>query len=139
MNSFLLIIIALPVMEIAVMIKIGQQVGAINTILLIFLTAIIGIYYARFQGLNTLKSAFINIYKNKVPVYELVSGASIAIGAFLLIIPGFITDTFGILFLIPFSRNIFINKLIKINKIKKDFKKENIEEAEIIEDKKDEL
>jgi len=126
-------------MEIAVMIKIGQQVGAINTILLIFLTAIIGIYYARFQGLNTLKSAFINIYKNKVPVYELVSGASIAIGAFLLIIPGFITDTFGILFLIPFSRNIFINKLIKINKIKKDFKKENIEEAEIIEDKKDEL
>ena len=139
MNSFLLLIIALPVMEIAVMIKIGQQVGAINTILLIFLTAIIGIYYARFQGLNTLKSAFVNIYKNKVPVYELISGASIAIGAFLLIIPGFITDTFGFLFLIPFSRKILINKLIKINKIKKDFKKENIEEAEVIEDKKDEL
>ena len=145
MNSLLLLIIGLPILEILVMIKIGQQVGAINTILLIFVTAIVGIYYAKIEGLNTLRSGFINIYQNKLPVYELISGASITIGAFLLIIPGFISDVVGFLLLIPFTRKFLIYFILKKNKknenlrdrnIKED---ENIEEAEIIEDKNNEL
>jgi UPF0716 protein FxsA len=145
MNSLLLLIIGLPILEILVMIKIGQQVGAINTILLIFVTAIVGIYYAKIEGLNTLRSGFINIYQNKLPVYELISGASITVGAFLLIIPGFISDVVGFLLLIPFTRKFLIYFILKKNKknenlrdrgIKED---ENIEEAEIIEDKNNEL
>ena len=145
MNSLLLLIIGLPILEILVMIKIGQQVGAINTILLIFVTAVVGIYYAKIEGLNTLRSGFINIYQNKLPVYELISGASITVGAFLLIIPGFISDVVGFLLLIPFTRKFLIKFILKKNKknenlrdtgIKED---ENIEEAEIIEDKNNEL
>jgi|TARA_B110000444_G_scaffold235526_1_gene246616 UPF0716 protein FxsA len=145
MNSLLLLIIGLPILEILVMIKIGQQVGAINTILLIFVTAVVGIYYAKIEGLNTLRSGFINIYQNKLPVYELISGASITVGAFLLIIPGFISDVVGFLLLIPFTRKFLIYFILKKNKknenlrdtgIKED---ENIEEAEIIEDKNNEL
>ena len=136
MNSFLFLIIGVPALEILIMIKIGQYVGALNTVLLIFFTAIVGVYYARIQGMTTLRSAFQNVYRNKVPIYEMLSGASIAIAAFLLIIPGFITDVLGFALLIPLSRRIILNLIIK-----KDIKKnnENVIEAEIIEDKKDEL
>ena len=136
MNSFLFLIIGIPALEILIMIKIGQYVGALNTVLLIFFTAIVGVYYARIQGMSTLRSAFQNVYRNKVPIYEMLSGASIAIAAFLLIIPGFLTDVLGFALLIPLSRRIILNLIIK-----KDIKKnnENVIEAEIIEDKKDEL
>ena len=136
MNSFLFLIIGLPALEILIMIKIGQYVGALNTVLLIFFTAIVGVYYARIQGMSTLRSAFQNAYRNKVPVYEMLSGASIAIAAFLLIIPGFLTDVLGFALLIPITRKIILSLIIK-----KDIKKnnENVIEAEIIEDKKDEL
>ena len=136
MNSFLFLIIGVPALEILIMIKIGQYVGALNTVLLIFFTAVVGVYYARIQGMSTLRSAFQNVYINKVPVYEMLSGASIAIAAFLLIIPGFLTDVLGFALLIPISRKIILSLIIK-----KDIKKnnENVIEAEIIEDKKDEL
>ena len=100
MNSFFLLFIGLPVLEIFLMIKIGSKLGALNTIALIFLTAIVGVYFARLQGLQTLKSGMISLYQNKVPVKELLSGASIAISALLLIIPGFFTDFIGFLLLI---------------------------------------
>ena len=138
MNSLLFLLIAIPSIEIFVMIKIGQIIGALNTVVLIFLTAIIGIYYAKIEGLNTLRSGVYNIYKNKVPIFELISGASIAIAALFLIIPGFITDTIGFLLLIPFSRNIIINLFLKKQKIVK--KNDKIIEGEILKDKdKDEL
>ena len=92
MNTVLLLIIAVPAIEIFLMIKIGQNIGALNTIALIFLTAFIGIYFAKLEGLNTLRSGINNLYKNKIPIYEMISGASIAFAAVLLIIPGFITD-----------------------------------------------
>ncbi len=138
MNSLLFLLIAIPSIEIFVMIKIGQNIGALNTVVLIFLTAIIGIYYAKIEGLNTLRSGVYNIYKNKVPIFELISGASIAVAALFLIIPGFITDAIGFLLLIPFSRNIIINLFLKKQKIVK--KNDNIIEGEILKDKdKDEL
>ena len=104
MNTFFLIFIGLPALEIFLMIKIGGEIGALSTIALIFLTAIIGVYYARIQGIKTLRSAIINCYKNKIPIYELISGASIALAALLLIIPGFFTDAIGFLLLIPITR-----------------------------------
>ena len=137
MNSLLLAIIVLPIVEIAVMINIGQEIGALNTILIIFLTAIIGIYYARVEGLNTIKSGMVNLYNNKIPFYEIISGASIAIAALLLILPGFISDTVGFLFLIPFSRKIIINSWLK-NKFRNKSQSSNkIIDAEIVEDKRD--
>jgi UPF0716 protein FxsA len=139
MNSFLLLIIGLPILEITLMIKVGEQIGALNTVLLILLTAVLGVFYARVQGLNTLKSGFLNIYQNKLPVYELISGASIAIAAFFLILPGFITDLFGFLLLIPITRNILINNILKKNKVEKKEDNEETIEAEIIEENKDEL
>ena len=139
MNSFLLLIIGLPILEIMLMIKVGEQIGALNTVLLILLTAVLGVFYARIQGLNTLKSGFLNIYQNKLPVYELISGASIAIASFFLILPGFITDLFGFFLLIQIKRNILINNILKKNKVGKKENKEEIIEAEIIEEKKDEL
>ena len=138
MNSLLFLLIAIPSIEIFVMIKIGQNIGALNTVVLIFLTAIIGIYYEKIEGLNTLRSGVYNIYKNKVPIFELISGDSIAIAALFLIIPGFITDAIGFLLLIPFSRNIIINLFLKKQKIVK--KNDKIIEGEILKDKdKDEL
>ena len=113
MNTVLLLIIAVPAIEIFLMIKIGQNIGALNTIALIFLTAFIGIFFARLEGLNTLKSGINNLYKNKIPIYEMISGASIAFAALLLIIPGFMTDFFGFLLLVPFTRRKIINLLIK--------------------------
>ena len=117
MNPFFLIFIGLPAVEIFLMIEIGGKLGAFNTISLIFLTAIIGVYLAKLQGIQTLRSGMVNLYQNKVPVYELMSGASIAIAALLLIIPGFFTDTVGFLLLIPFTRRIlFYIALKKKNK-----------------------
>jgi len=135
MNSLFLLIIGIPIIEIFVMIKMGQQIGAINTILLIFLTATIGIYFVRIQGLNTIKSGFTNLYQNKTPIYEIISGASIAVAAILLILPGFITDFIGFALLFPFTRKVLINNWISKNKIKKQ-SNSNIIDAEIIEDKK---
>ena len=123
MNSVLLTIILIPVIEIFLFIKIGSQIGAITTILLIFATAIIGVYYAKYEGLNTLKSGFTQISKNIPPTYEMLSGAAIAFAALLLIIPGFATDILGFLILFPISRNFFLKKFF--NKFKK---KENTSE-----------
>ena len=137
MNTVLLLIIAIPAVEIFLMIKIGQNIGALSTIGLIFLTAIIGIYFAKLQGIQTLKSGMVNLYQNKMPVYEMMSGASIAIAALLLIIPGFFTDLIGFLLLIPFTRKIFF-KLVFKNKPMTDIKKQDDAiDGEIIDNKKD--
>tara|TARA_B100001142_G_C13963024_1_gene511847 strand:+ start:28 stop:444 length:417 start_codon:yes stop_codon:yes gene_type:complete len=138
MNSFLLIIIALPILEILLIIEVGQAFGSINAIMLIIFTAVLGIYFARVQGFNTLSDGLKNIYQNKTPIFEIISGASIALAAFLLIIPGFITDTLGFVFLIPFTRKILINFFIKKNNFKKK-EESDVLEAEIIEDKDDKL
>ena len=138
MNPFFLFFIGLPALEIFLLIKIGGKVGALNTVALIFLTAVIGIYFAKLQGIQTLKSGMINLYQNKMPVYEMMSGASIAIAALLLIIPGFFTDLIGFLLLIPFTRKIFFRIAFK-NKPVTDIKKENdIIDGEVIDNKKDE-
>ena len=101
------------------MIKIGGQIGAFNTIMLIFLTAVIGIFYARVEGIKTIRSGLINLYQNKTPIYEILSGASIAIAAVLLMIPGFMTDIIGFLLLVPFKKKIFLKIIFKNNKIEK--------------------
>ena len=123
MNTFFLIFIGLPALEIFLMIKIGSEIGALNTVALIFLTAILGIIYARIQGIQTIKSGLMNLYQNKIPMYELISGASIAFAAFLLIVPGFLTDIIGFLLLIPFTRSLLFKIAIKektnINESKK--------------------
>ena len=123
MNSIFLTIILLPVIEIYLFIKIGSQIGAFSTIFLIFTTAVIGIYYAKYEGLNTLKSGFIQISKNKTPAYEVISGAAIAFAAILLIIPGFLTDVVGFFLILPISRKFFFNKLK--NKFKAQSNKKN--------------
>ena len=110
MNPIFLSIILVPVVEIFLLIKIGYQIGAVTTILLIFTTAIVGIYYAKYEGLNTLKSGFEQISKNKTPTYEMLSGAAIAFAALLLIIPGFATDIIGFLMIFPMSRNFLFKK-----------------------------
>ena len=135
MNTILISIIAIPIIEILLFIKIGENIGAINTVLLIIFTAIVGVYFARIQGIMTLKSGFTNIYQNKLPIYEILSGASIAIAAVLLIIPGFFTDTIGFLLLVPFTRKLLLAPIIKKNKAKED----KTIEAEIVDEKKDEL
>ena len=139
MNSFFLLFIGLPALEIFLLIKIGGKIGALNTISLIFLTAIIGIYFARIQGVKTLKSGLVNLYQNKIPVYEMLSGASIAIAALLLIFPGFFTDIIGFLLLIPLTRKIIISLFIKKNKINNLGEKNETLDGEIIEDKKDDI
>ena len=137
MNPLFLLFIGLPALEIFLLIKIGGKVGALNTVALIFLTAVIGIYFAKLQGIKTLKSGMINLYKNKMPVYEMMSGASIAIAALLLIIPGFFTDLIGFLLLIPFTRKIFFKLAFK-NKPMTDIKKQDDAiDGEIIDNKKD--
>ena len=113
MNPILLTIILVPVIEIYLLIKIGSQVGAITTIFLIFTTAIIGVYYAKYEGLNTLKSGFAQLSKNETPAYEVISGAAIAFAALLLIIPGFATDILGFLLIFPLSRKLIFNKFSK--------------------------
>ena len=111
MNTVLLSIILVPILEIYLFIKIGAQIGALNTILLIFVTAVTGIVYARYEGLNTLKSGFSQLIKNEIPAYEMISGAAIAFGALLLIIPGFATDTLGFLIIFPLTRKLIFGRL----------------------------
>ncbi len=139
MNTFFLILIGLPTIEIFLMIKIGAEIGAINTISLIFLTAIVGVYFAKKQGLQTLRSGLVNLYQNKAPIYEIISGASIALAATLLIIPGFFTDLIGFLLLIPFTRNIFLRFTLRIKKAESPQKEKETIDGEIINKKKDEL
>jgi UPF0716 protein FxsA len=110
MNTVLLLIILIPAIEIFLFIKLGSQIGAFHTILLIFATAVVGIYYAKYEGLNTLRSGFDQIKRNKSPTYEMISGAAIAFAALLLIIPGFATDILGFLIIFPISRNFFLEK-----------------------------
>ncbi len=110
MNTVLLSIIFVPILEIYLFIKIGSQIGALNTILLILITAVTGVFYARYEGLNTLRSVFNQLVKNEIPAYEIISGAIIAFAAFLLILPGFATDILGFLFIFPLSRKIILKK-----------------------------
>ena len=112
MNSIIFSVIFVPIVEIYLLIKIGSQIGAIFTIFLILMTAIVGIYYAKYEGLNTLRSGFLQLSKNQTPAFEVISGAAIAFGAILLIIPGFMTDFFGFLLIFPISRRIIFNKLL---------------------------
>ena len=138
MNSVLLTIILVPIIEIYLFIKIGGQIGAFNTISLIFITAIVGIIYARYEGLNTLKSGISQLVKNEVPAYEIVSGATIALAAMMLIIPGFATDALGFLLLFPLSRKLILGKFLSKFKKETTTKKPYIEgEFEDIEDDND--
>ena len=141
MNAFFLLFIGMPALEIFLMIKIGGKIGALNTVSLIFLTAIIGLYFAKLEGMKTMKSGVMNLYQNKILIDEMISGASIAIAALLLIIPGFLTDTMGFLLLIPFTRKILISFFIKKEAISKNQEDISTLDGEIIEDKnkKDEL
>ena len=138
MNPILFTIILVPIIEIYLLIKIGSQIGAMSTILLIFATAIIGIYYAKYEGLNTLKSGFAQLNKNETPAYEVVSGAVIAFAALLLIIPGFATDILGFLLIFPYSRKLIFDKFAKKFKPKQGKKNNFIDgEFEDIEDDND--
>jgi len=139
MNPFFLIFICLPALEIYLLIEIGDQLGGLNTVALIFLTAIIGLYFAKLQGIQTLKSGMMNLYQNKIPIYEMMSGASIALAAFLLIVPGFFTDFIGFLLLVPFTRKILFKLALRKN-TKNNVKSQNKTiDGEIIENNKDEL
>ncbi len=129
MNTLLLSIILIPIVEIYLFIKIGSQIGAFNTILLIFITAVIGVFYARYEGLNTIKSGLSQLVKNEIPAYEIISGAVIAFAALLLIIPGFASDILGFLLIFPFTRKIILGKISK-NIKKKERKKNNFIEGE---------
>ena len=139
MNPYFLIFICIPALEIYLLIEVGGQLGALNTVALIFLTAIIGLYFAKLQGLQTLKSGMVNLYQNKIPIYEMMSGASIALAALLLILPGFFTDFIGFLLLVPFTRKILFNLALRKN-TKENIKSQNKTiDGEIIENNKDEL
>ena len=138
MNSIILTIIIVPIIEIYLFIKIGSEIGAFTTIFLIFATAVIGIYYAKYEGINTLRSGFQQISKNQTPAYEVISGAAIAFAALLLIIPGFATDILGFLLIFPITRKFFFNNLSKKFKSNKTSKKNFIEgEFEDIDDDND--
>ena len=129
MNTVLLLIILVPILEIYLFIKIGSQIGAFTTISLIFFTAIIGVYYARYEGLNTLRSGVSQLYKNQMPLFELMSGAALAVAAFLLILPGFATDLLGFLIIFPFTRKIIFNLFAK-NKKNEMYVKDDLIEGE---------
>ena len=136
MNLILFLVIAIPVIEIYLFIKIGAQIGAITTILLIFITAIVGVYYARYEGLNTLKAGFSQLSKQETPAYEMISGAAIAFAALLLIFPGFATDVLGFLLIFPATRKIILNKFSKKFSYKKNNKNNFIDgEFEDIDDR----
>ena len=138
MNTVLLSIIFVPIVEIYLFIKIGSQIGALNTILLILFTAFVGVFYARYEGLNTLRSGFSQLVKNEIPAYELISGAVLAFAAFLLILPGFATDILGFLFIFPLSRKIILERFLKKFKKEKQQTKEFIDgEYEDIEENDD--
>ena len=125
MNSIFFTIILVPAIEIYLLIKIGSQIGAITTILLIFATAVVGVYYAKYEGLNTLKSGFLQLSKNESPTYEVISGAAIAFAALLLIIPGFVTDIIGFLLIFPVSRKLIFSKISEKYKYKENLKKKD--------------
>jgi|TARA_Y100000816_G_C26091052_1_gene576590 UPF0716 protein FxsA len=129
MNALLILIIAIPIIEIYLFIKIGSQIGALTTITLIFFTAFVGIIYARYEGFNTLRSGMSQIIKNELPIYEIVSGAALAFAAFLLILPGFATDTVGLLIIFPPTRKIFLKSVSK-NYSKKVKEKQNFIDGE---------
>ena len=136
MNTLLLLIISIPIVEIYLFIKIGSQIGAFNTILLIFITAFFGVIYARYEGFNTLKSGLLQIMRNELPVNEIISGAALAFAAMLLILPGFATDLLGLIIIFPPTRKLFIKKISK-EKRSKNIKKDFINgEYEDIEDEK---
>ena len=138
MNTVLLAVIFIPIIEIYLFIKIGSQIGALSTIFLIFLTAVVGVYYARYEGINTLRSGMMQIVKNQIPAHELISGAAIAFAAVLLIIPGFATDLFGFLLIIPLTRKLLLGKFNKKFENKKMKKNDFIEgEFEDIDDDND--
>ena len=138
MNSLLITIILVPIIEIYLFIKIGSQIGAFNTIFLIFVTAIIGVFYARFEGLNTIKSGLSQLVKNELPAYEIISGAAIAVAALLLIVPGFATDFIGFLIIFPLTRKLIFGKIFKKFNNKSSEKKTYIDgEFEDIEDNDD--
>ena len=139
MNPLFLIFICLPALEIYLLIEVGGHVGALNTVGLIFLTAIIGLFFAKHQGLQTLRSGMVNLYENKIPIYQMMSGASIAFAAFLLIVPGFFTDLIGFLLLIPFTRKILFNLIIRKKVQNADKSQSKTIDGEIIENNKDEL
>jgi len=139
MNTALILILGIPLVEIYLFIKVGSQIGALNTILLILITAVVGIWYARYEGFNTLRSGMSQLVKNELPLYEIVSGAAIAFAALLLILPGFATDIIGVLLIFPVTRKIILSKYTKKNSTKNknsDKQKNYIEgEYEDIEDK----
>ena len=136
MNTVLLAIILVPIIEIYLFIKIGSHIGAFNTISLIFIKAIIGVIYARFEGLNTLRSGFSQLVKNELPAYEIISGAAIAFAALLLIVPGFATDMLGFFLILPFTRRLILGKFSKKFNKETSFKKPYIDgDFEDIEDK----
>ena len=138
MGTILIYIIGLTIIEIYLFISIGSEIGAFTTILLIFLTAIVGVYYARYEGLKTLKSGFVQLSKNEPPSYEILSGAGIAFAALLLIIPGFLTDLLGFILIFPVTRKIIFKKFSKKFKNEKNLKKDYIEgDFEDIEDDND--
>ena len=140
MNSILFSIILIPVVEIYLLIKIGSEIGAATTIILIFLTAIVGVYYAKYEGLNTLKAGFSQLRRNETPAYEVISGAAITFAALLLIIPGFATDTVGFLLIFPISRrmifNFFSKKIYKTKNNKNNFIDGEFEDIDEDDDKK---
>ena len=113
MNSFILIILLIPIIEIYLFIKIGSQIGAFNTISLIFITAIVGFYYAKYEGLNTLRAAVKQLVRNELPIYEIISGTALAFAAFLMILPGFLTDVVGLLIIFPWTRKLLFKKISK--------------------------
>ncbi len=127
MNTALILVIGIPLIEIYLFIKVGSLIGAFNTILLIFITAIVGVSYARYEGFNTIRSGINQLIKNELPIYEIVSGATLAFAAFLLILPGFATDLIGILLAIPLTRKIILRRLISKNKYKSNLKKNYID------------
>ena len=131
MNAVILFIIAIPLVEIYLMIKIGGMIGAFNTIFLIFFTAITGVYFARLAGLNAIRSGFNQLIRNEIPIYEIISGAALAFAALLLIIPGFLTDLIGFLLIIPITRKFFISSISSKLRNKKVNNKENIIEGSI--------
>ena len=131
MNAVILFIIGIPLIEIYLMIKVGGVIGALNTIFLIFFTAITGVYFARLAGLNAIRSGFNQLIKNKIPIYELISGAALAFAALLLIIPGFLTDLIGFLLIIPVTRKFFISSISRGFKNKKTNNNENTIEGSI--------
>ena len=127
MNTALLLIIGIPLIEIYLFIKIGSEIGAFNTVLLILTTAVAGVAYARYEGFNTLKSGLSQLVKNQIPVYEIISGATLAFAALLLMLPGFATDMIGVLLIIPFTRKVILSKFIKKKKYKNDNNKNYID------------